>query len=61
MNIYRHLPETVSYLKAIEPTELPHCLCGNLIDSDDPDEAFCMECKMEGSELRYKILGESHA
>lgn len=61
MSIYEQLPETLSILKEVmefqpELDELPRCLCGNLIDSDDPDEPFCIECKIEGAEIRCRAL-----
>ena len=53
-NIFGHLPELLKSLKGLDPRvdDPPRCLCGDLIDSDDPDEAFCVECKVEGSMLR---------
>lgn len=58
-----HLPEALSHLKEameFEPSldDLPRCLCGNLIDSDDPEEPFCTECKVEGAELRWRATQE---
>jgi len=61
MNIYGHLPKALSHLKEatdFEPEldERLRCLCGELIDSDDPDEAFCIDCKVAGAEILCGIL-----
>lgn len=49
-----YIPEFLDYIKRFTNNDSPRCLCGELIDSDDPDEIWCIDCKVSSAEMRVE-------